>query len=202
MSRRRILASTTAAVSAIAVTAVLTIPPRIVWNATPSVPIGLYFLDAGRTPALGDLVAVLPEHALARFLVERGYVGCDVPLLKHVAAFPGQQVCRDGASVSVDGVPVANALARDRLGRPLPVWSGCRIVAGGQIFLMNPAVRDSLDGRYFGPIPARSVIGVATPLFTDEAASGHFIWRASAAPALRDTASIPTNQKENDHADR
>jgi type IV secretory pathway protease TraF len=44
---------------------------------------------------------------------------------------------------------------------------------------MNPSVPDSLDGRYFGSLPARDVIGRATPLYTDEAGDGRFIWRAT-----------------------
>ncbi len=37
---------------------------------------------------------------------------------------------------------------------------------------------DSLDGRYFGPIPTSSIIGRAMPVWTDEDDSGHFEWRA------------------------
>mgnify|MGYP002142929463 CR=1 FL=1 len=48
----------------------------------------------------------------------------------------------------------------------------------GQLFLMNWEVRDSLDGRYFGPIPADSVIGRAVPLWTDEEGVGRYEWRA------------------------
>jgi len=36
--------------------------------------------------------------------------------------------------------------------RPWPSWQGCRVIAVGEIFLMNGQVRDSLDGRYFGPV--------------------------------------------------
>ena len=71
-----------------------------------------------------------------------------------------------------------DALDRDRRGRPLPVWQGCRLVANGELFLMNWQVRDSLDGRYFGPLPATAVIGRATPLYTDEDGDGRFVWRA------------------------
>ncbi|HGI8196029.1 TPA: S26 family signal peptidase, partial [Citrobacter freundii] len=65
-----------------------------------------------------------------------------------------------------------------RRGRSLPIWQGCRMVADGELFLMNWQVRDSLDGRYFGPLPANSVIGRATPLYTDEDGDGRFVWRA------------------------
>lgn len=44
---------------------------------------------------------------------------------------------------------------------------------------MNPDVGDSLDGRYFGPIPATAIIGRAMPLLTDETGDGDFIWRAA-----------------------
>ena len=43
---------------------------------------------------------------------------------------------------------------------------------------MNWQVRDSLDGRYFGPLPASAVIGRATPLYTDEDGDSRFVWRA------------------------
>ena len=43
---------------------------------------------------------------------------------------------------------------------------------------MSPDVGDSLDGRYFGPLPASTVIGRATPLFTDEDGDGRLNWGA------------------------
>ncbi len=81
-------------------------------------------------------------------MAERHYLGEGVPLLKHVAGKAGQRICRLGDSVSVDRRPVAVARKRDRLGRPLPVWQGCRTLATGELLLLNPAVPDSLDGRW------------------------------------------------------
>ncbi|MBN8999194.1 MAG: conjugative transfer signal peptidase TraF [Rhizobiales bacterium] len=166
-------------VMGVVITAFIPTPLRLVWNVSASVPIGLYALSAPSSLAVGDLVAVMPHQPLADFLVERGYIGRGAPLLKRVMALPGQQVCRTGNAISVDAVPLGSALDRDRMGRVLPTWQGCRRIANGDIFLMNPAVSDSLDGRYFGPIPARTVIGMAVPLLTDEAGDGHFGWRAA-----------------------
>ena len=70
------------------------------------------------------------------------------------------------------------ALAQDRIGRPLPVWQGCRRLAASQVFLMNPRVPDSFDGRYFGPLLTSSIVGRAVPLWTDEDGDGRFTWRA------------------------
>jgi conjugative transfer signal peptidase TraF len=162
-----------------AVAAFVPTSPRLVWNASASVPIGLYELEPAGDIDVGDLVAVTPEKALADFMVERRYIGRGVSLLKHVAALPGQEVCRTADAVTVDGVLFGEALERDRMGRELPSWQGCRRIARDEIFLMNPSVPDSLDGRYFGPIQARTVTARAAPLYTDEEGDGRFVWRAA-----------------------
>ncbi len=169
MTRRRyaiatIIAASVSAVSFVAV-AIADPRPRIIWNASASAPIGLYRIHADHDPAIGALVAVTPPGHLGRWLSGRGYLPEGVPLLKHVAAKAGQRVCRVGAVVSVDARPVATARARDGQGRPLPVWQGCRTLQTGELLLLNPAHPDSLDGRYFGPLPASAVIGRATPLW-------------------------------------
>lgn len=153
--------------------------PHLVWNASASVPIGLYDLDPPGDLKVGDLVAVMPEKPLADFMVERHYIGRGVPLLKYIAALPGHEVCRTRDAVTVDGAPFGEALERDRMGRELPSWQGCRRIAPDEIFLMNPDVPDSLDGRYFGPIHVGAVIARATPLYTDEEGDGRFVWRAA-----------------------
>jgi type IV secretory pathway protease TraF len=63
---------------------------------------------------------------------------------------------------------MGDALDRDHLGRPLPIWHGCRVVGAGNVFLMNRQSGDSLDGRYFGPLPTTTVVGRADPLWTDQ----------------------------------
>ncbi|OYW82746.1 MAG: conjugal transfer protein [Sphingobium sp. 32-64-5] len=148
-----------------AVVAIVAPPPLAIWNASASAPIGLYRIHPDRDPPTGALVAIAPPERLSRWLSARGYLPEGVPLLKHVAAKAGQRVCRIGAVVSVDTRRVAIARARDGQGRPLPVWQGCRTLQPGELLLLNPAHPDSLDGRYFGPLPASAVIGRATPLW-------------------------------------
>lgn len=167
MTRRRWLQVTLGAAGVIAVTALINPLPRLMWNATASVPTGLYAIDPRAGRQLGELVAVKPPEPLAGFLADGGYLPKGVPLLKHVAAMAGQRVCRTGVVVTIDGRRVGSARERDRRGRALPIWSGCRAITEGELFLMNPDAPDSFDGRYFGPLPATSVLGRATPLWTD-----------------------------------
>jgi len=143
-------------------------PPLYIWNASNSVPRGLYRLELATTLTVTELVAVQPPALLATFLDLNGYLPIGVPMLKRVLALPGQTVCRNGLSISVDGVDVGQARERDGRGRPLPVWHGCQIIADGDVFVMNWQSEDSLDGRYFGPLPASAVIGRAVPIWTDE----------------------------------
>ena len=68
--------------------------PKLVWNASASVPIGLYAVRPTGTLHIAELVVVTPPEPLARFLDERRYLPKGVPLLKRVLALPGQTVCR------------------------------------------------------------------------------------------------------------
>lgn len=162
-------------VLAVGVSAAVHIAPRLLWNSTASVPVGLYRLRADSILHVGDLAALRLPDRLALLLSQRGYLPLGVPLLKPVAALPGQTVCRANGSITIDGRPVGDALTSDHRARPLPVWRGCHRLMRGEIFVMNPAEPHSLDGRYFGPLPASTVLGRAIPIWvtTGRAAPGH-----------------------------
>ena len=156
------------ATMAIGVSAFVHPVPKLIWNASASVPIGLYRVRPAGDLHVTELVVVRPPPPLANFLDERGYLPRSVPLLKHILALPGQTVCRTGRTITVDAAAMGEALEHDHRGRHLPVWQGCHVIALGQVFLMNRQSEDSLDGRYFGPLPATTIVGEAAPLWTDE----------------------------------
>lgn len=177
MTRQAYLLTSSLAALIVGATLVVDVPTALIWNASASAPIGLYLIRPASTLAVSELVVVTPPTALARFLDTRGYLPTGVPLVKRIAALPGQQVCRRGTSVTIDGAAVATARAHDRLGRPLPNWQGCRRLAAGEFFLLNRHP-DSVDGRYFGPLPAHSIVGQAVPLLTDADGDGRYEWHA------------------------
>jgi conjugative transfer signal peptidase TraF len=139
-----------------------------IWNASESVPAGLYLVRPTARLAVTQLVVVEPPEPLATFLAEGGYLPRGVPMLKRVLALHGQTVCRDQLTMTVDEIEVGEARERDGRGRPLPIWQGCRVIAHGEVFLMNWQSADSLDGRYFGALPTSAIIGKAEPLWTNE----------------------------------
>jgi conjugative transfer signal peptidase TraF len=142
--------------------------PRFVWNASASVPIGLYSVQPAGKLAVTNLVVAMPPEPLATFLAERGYLPIGTPLIKRILALPGHSVCRSELLISVDGIEMGAALEHDRRGRTLPAWQGCRVIAQGEVFLMNWDEPQSLDSRYFGPIPLSAIIGRAEPVWTFE----------------------------------
>ncbi|OHV68973.1 S26 family signal peptidase [Mesorhizobium sp. LCM 4577] len=180
MSRAACMAAVLAAVSATVAPALGKMPPLLLWNASASAPIGLYAIRTMAVPTAGALVVIKSPDPVARFAAKRGYLPLGVPMLKHIEGLSGQQICRLGRLVTVNGLAIGGALERDRKGRALPDWQGCRTLAAAEVFVMNRRVQDSLDGRYFGPFPVSSIVGRAVPLWTDEKGNGHYTWLAPA----------------------
>lgn len=142
-------------------------PPKLVFNTTASAPIGFYWVDQ-TAPSVGEIAVVQPPPHLARWMAQRRYLPMNVPLLKTVAAVGGARVCSVQGVVSIDGVETVRALERDRLGRRLSAYAGCRRLAGDEVFLLNAATPASLDSRYFGPLKRDAIVGRARPLWTRE----------------------------------
>lgn len=145
--------------------------PRLVYNPSDSVAVGWYRVDplhprASSPPrplAVNSIVLTrLPVDA-AVLAAQRGYLPTRVPLLKRVGAVAPQHVCIFDALVWIDGVPVAAVRPADRLGRELPSWRQCRQLRDGELFLLSSTNPASFDSRYFGPVSASAVIGVARP---------------------------------------
>jgi conjugative transfer signal peptidase TraF len=155
----------TAGAAALVLSTIAARPAKLyVWNASASVPVGLYRLLPTGDLFVTQLVAVQPPEPLATYLADQTYLPRGVPML--VLALPGQTVCRDGLAITVDTIAAGEARDRDSRGRPLPLWQGCQIIAAGEVFLMNWQSADSLDGRYFGVLPTSAIIGRAKPLWT------------------------------------
>lgn len=149
--------------------------PRLTYNPSDSVAVGWYRVDpldprTGSLPPslrVGSIVlTTLPPDAAA-LAGQRGYLPTRVPLLKRVGAMAPQEVCISGGSVRIDGVPSAAVLPADRWGRPLPSWQQCHRLRHGELFLLSVTNPASFDSRYFGPVSAASVIGVARPVWLE-----------------------------------
>jgi len=129
---------------------------HFVWNLTPSVPMGMYLARRGAPLARGSLVAFTPPAGAAATIDARHYLPRGVGLLKHLVALPGDRVCIDDRSYSVDGHPVGGVAPADTLGRHLDPYVYCGLVPDGLAFVGTSAPL-SFDSRYFGPVPLSSL---------------------------------------------
>ena len=144
----------------------VSMPKYFLWNASASVPIGLYFSRPKAVVHVGDLAVTELPTRVRNLADQRGYLPLGVLLIKPVSAQSGAQVCRYGFKIRVNGQVTVVAKSTDRMHRLMPIWTGCRHLPSDEVFLMNPAVSDSFDGRYFGPTKLELVRGRALPLFT------------------------------------
>lgn len=137
---------------------------KLIYNPTPSAPIGWYKIDANADIKVGSFVAAYaPEHAI-KLAVERKYLPSNIPLLKSVWAVGGAEICTKNGMVSVPNYPVLTVHSRDSLGRAMPGLSGCFILKPNEVFLISTEIENSFDSRYFGAVPLENVLGTATYL--------------------------------------
>jgi len=161
-----VLAASTISIGLLLIAMAITFSPKLVWNASESAPLGLYLIKS-RKPDLGEYVFIRPSEQVAAFIEDRGYLPPDTPLIKRIAALPGDEICRDGKAIFINKIHVAVAQKTDSLGREMPHWSGCFTLKSDEVFLLNGHEK-SLDGRYFGASKLGDVIGVAVPLWVRE----------------------------------
>lgn len=160
--RRAVLLMAAFPVFALAVASAINLPKLLIYNVSESAPIGLYWID--QNPLLrGNYVYVRMPERIKDLATERGYLSPNVPLVKRVVGLNGDRVCRLGERIFLNEVVVAWALRRDRQGRPMPGWLGCHTLSGQTVFLLQDHPQ-SFDGRYFGPVDRRLIIGRATRL--------------------------------------
>ena len=141
----------------------------VVYNSSDSVPRGWYRigrLESAASLHVGSIVLARLPASMAAFAAQRGFLPNGVPILKRIGALAPQSVCVREQVVRIDGAVVATARTHDGAHRPLQAWSQCRALVAGELFLLSETNPASFDSRYFGPIPASAVLGIAQPLWT------------------------------------
>lgn len=146
-------------------------------NLTASAPTGVWRLEPidGHDIQRGDLVSVCPPRALVvEAMASAGYLepgtcaSGSAELLKPVVAVAGDTVEITTFGVRVNGTLLPNSKAvRRSIGsaelRSLPY--GAYYVEAGDVWLVSSYSAESFDSRYFGPVDAATIEGIARPAF-------------------------------------
>jgi conjugative transfer signal peptidase TraF len=155
---------TSALVSALA----CSVASHLLWNWTPSLPLGLYWLTRGAPESLAKmeaLVAFAVPAGVRDLVRERRYLPPGALLVKLVVATAGDRVCTEGGGLAINGEELGAILTEDSAGRPLPHYEGCRLVSDGWLYVGSRHPK-SFDSRTFGPIRVSDIQGGVTPLWT------------------------------------
>jgi len=167
LRRRRLIRRTAiigAGIAIVLTSAALPPAPRLVWNVSASAPIGLYAVSPGAPVEPGDMVIARVPERFRSLAAERHYLPMNVPLVKRVIAYAGDEVCALGQEIFVNGRWTAERRVVDGMARPMPMWTGCARLHGRQLFLLMDNAA-SFDGRYFGPTEGKDIIGKARLLW-------------------------------------
>ena len=150
-----------AAVTAIAAATMPHAPDLVLYNHSPSIPVGLYArMKPQRNLDIGTIVTVRARDVAPQIAADRHFDRPSNRFIKHVAARAGDRVCAKDDAVTInDGSPIF----RSRMSQHYPVWNGCRNLRRDEILLLGDRA-DSFDGRYWGPVPAHLIEGVWRPL--------------------------------------
>lgn len=125
---------------------------------TRCLPWAWYLIDLrDQTPARGELVAFLSRQSAPHFPVGTAFV-------KRVAGVPGDAVAREGHTLLIAGAPVATLDRRilERIGAPT---AAARYTVPPAALVVLGETELSFDSRYWGPIDADQVVGVARGLW-------------------------------------
>lgn len=160
--KRATLFVTAIPVLALGLASVVSLPKKLIYNASESAPVGFYWIDDRRAER-GDYVLVRTPERVRNLVEDRRYLPPDTPLIKRVAGANGDVVCRRNREILIDGVTVAVARTVDGMGRRMPVWTGCHHLRVMRVFLLQQHPQ-SFDSRYFGPVGRSLVFGRATYL--------------------------------------
>jgi conjugative transfer signal peptidase TraF len=145
------------------------------FNATPSVPIGLYWISSDLA---ATFVEFCPPQPFGRMSVAREYraphhaAACadgGEPLLKPIIARPGDLVEVSARGIVVNGEMIPNSIARvlDSAKRPLQQWApGVYRVEAGTVWAVSFFSSESFDSRYFGPIRDSDIRHRLRPIWT------------------------------------
>jgi conjugative transfer signal peptidase TraF len=146
-------------------------------NVTSSYPLGIWRLEANRSISQGSLVLLCPPdtplfQAAKGFGVLRagGCPGGYAPLLKRLAAGPGDFVEVQEDGVSVNGRLISNSLPlqHDSQGQTLPRTEEKGWVPDGEAWFLSDYNPRSFDSRYFGPVSMAQIQGTMVPVWISQ----------------------------------
>ena len=135
-----------------------------IYQVTHSMPEGVYMTYYPFSIKRNDNVVFVPNAKTEHFIVSRGWLPANVPLLKKVVGVPGDYLCIKDETVYINQVKVATIYQKDRQGNPLPIFNYCGKINQNKYFMQGVANPYSFDSRYYGLVSKKQIISKAVQL--------------------------------------
>ena len=145
----------------------LTAKRDLIFNATPSKPLGFYRLKKKDVFEQGDLVMFSVPAGIEELVRTRNYIPPKGHLMKNIIGGAGDTYCIHDQKFYVGDKLIGPIFATDSKNRPLPQHAaGCHKVPPEYMLIGIAEIERSFDSRYFGPVPTNTILGIAEPLWT------------------------------------
>jgi len=135
-----------------------------IYNSTESLPEGFYRIIKKQNYHRGDLVVFPIPDSVLQVVTDRHWLPKDGLLIKNIVGVSGDSFSISGGKYVVRGELFGEILKADSQGRMMPVFSDDGVISHG-FLVARRGVKTSFDSRYFGPVSADKIIGVAEPIF-------------------------------------
>jgi conjugative transfer signal peptidase TraF len=142
----------------------------LLFNWTPSLPIGLYWITKDeKAPDLAFCMSAQVRAEAATHGLERVSGKCPdgTAWILKPNLRSAQVITFTSRGFTVDGreLPNTTPLPKDRFGRPMPHYPfGHYFASSKEVWVVSSHNERSYDSRYFGPIDARSIVCYARPI--------------------------------------
>jgi len=96
--------------------------PLLIYNATNSLPIGLYLVDKEEIYEIDDIILIKPEKQVKKLIENRNLLPKDGYLMKPIAALSGDFVCAKKNQLWINNMHFGSIKKTDKNGQLLSVF--------------------------------------------------------------------------------
>lgn len=138
---------------------------HVTYSATASMPQGFYLVVPTKKTTRYDIVEFIPPKTILDFARNLHWIPESGLIIKYVFAIPGDDVCVRSEAIWINNKKIGKVYRAYAFEKLLPQTKICGKLKDDQYLLLSTKRERSFDGRYFGAISSRNILGRAVPIF-------------------------------------
>lgn len=138
---------------------------HVTYSATTSMPRGFYLVVPIKKIMRYDIVEFTPPKVILDFVRNLHWIPESGLVIKYVFGMPGDDVCVHDEAIWINGNKIGRVYRTYAFEKLLPQTKICGKLENDQYLLLSTKRERSFDGRYFGAISSRNILGRAIPVF-------------------------------------